>query len=74
VISAAIDSGTSLGVTAKPLLGGLLYQGTISSIEDRMKLVLAANGMAMDDVVFTSVSLKDLNDFAKMNAVSGTYF
>jgi enamine deaminase RidA (YjgF/YER057c/UK114 family) len=74
VISAAIDSGTSLGVTAKPLLGGLLYQGTISSIEDQMKLVLAANGMAMDDVVFTSVSLKDLNDFAKMNAVSGTYF
>ena len=35
--------------------------------------VLAASGMTLDDVV-TSVFLKDLNDFAKMNGVYGTYF
>ena len=50
-------------------------------IEDQTKLVLenlravlAANGMTLNDVVSTSVFLKDLNDFAKMNAVYGTYF
>lgn len=52
-----------------------------ASIEDQTKLVLenlkavlAANGMTMDNIVSTSVFLKDLNDFAKMNAVYGTYF
>ena len=51
------------------------------SIEEQTKLVLenlravlAASGMTMDDVVSTSVFLKDLNDFAKMNGVYGTYF
>jgi 2-iminobutanoate/2-iminopropanoate deaminase len=28
----------------------------------------------MDNIVSTSVFLKDLNDFPKMNAVYGTYF
>jgi 2-iminobutanoate/2-iminopropanoate deaminase len=41
---------------------------------DNLKAVLAANGMTMDDVVATQVFLKDLNDFAKMNAVYGEYF
>lgn len=51
------------------------------SIEDQTKLVLenlkavlAANGMTMNDVVSTTVFLKDLNDFAKMNAIYGGYF
>lgn len=51
------------------------------SIEDQTKLVLenlkailAAGGMTMDDVVSTSVFLKDLNDFPKVNAVYGSYF
>ena len=52
-----------------------------ASIEDQTKLVLdnlqavlASKGMTMDNVVSTSVFLKDLNDFAKMNAVYATYF
>jgi len=52
-----------------------------SSIEDQTKLVLenlkavlAANGMTMNDVVSTTVFLKDLNDFTKMNIVYGGYF
>ena len=51
------------------------------SIEDQTKLVLenlravlTANGMPMDDVVSTSVFLKDLNDFARMNTLYATYF
>jgi 2-iminobutanoate/2-iminopropanoate deaminase len=41
---------------------------------DNLKAVLAANGMTMADVVSASVFMKDLNDFAKMNAVYATYF
>ena len=41
---------------------------------DNLKAVLAAAGMSMDNVVSTSVFLKDLNDFAKMNAAYATYF
>jgi 2-iminobutanoate/2-iminopropanoate deaminase len=41
---------------------------------DNLKAVLASKGMTMDNVVSTSVFLKDLNDFAKMNAVYATYF
>lgn len=32
------------------------------------------SGMTLDDVVSTSVFLQDLNHFAKMNGVYGTYF
>ncbi len=41
---------------------------------DNLKAVLAANGMTMDDVVSTTVFLKDLNEFGKMNAIYGSYF
>jgi 2-iminobutanoate/2-iminopropanoate deaminase len=41
---------------------------------DNLRAVLAANGMTMANVVSASVFMKDLNDFAKMNAVYGTYF
>jgi 2-iminobutanoate/2-iminopropanoate deaminase len=52
-----------------------------ASIEDQTKLVfenlkavLAANGMTLANVTMSSVFMKDLNDFAKMNAVYATYF
>ena len=55
-----------------------LNTGTIEEqtklVLDNLKAVLAANGMTMDDVVSTTVFLKDLNDFGKMNAVYGSYF
>ena len=41
---------------------------------DNLKAVLDAGGMRMDDIVSTTVFLKDLNDFGKMNEVYGTYF
>jgi len=41
---------------------------------DNLKAVLEAGGMTMDQIVSTTVFLKDLNDFAKMNEVYGTYF
>jgi 2-iminobutanoate/2-iminopropanoate deaminase len=36
---------------------------------ENLKAVLAASGMTLANVVSTTVYMKDLNDFAKMNAV-----
>jgi 2-iminobutanoate/2-iminopropanoate deaminase len=41
---------------------------------DNLKAVLAASGMTMDNVVSTSVFMKDLNEFPRMNEVYGSYF
>ena len=57
---------------------GQLNSGSIEEqttlVIENLKAVLAANGMVLEDVVSTSVFLKDMNDFAKMNAVYGAYF
>ncbi len=55
-----------------------LVVGTIEEetklVLDNLKAVLEASGMTMADVVSTTVFMKDLNDFPKMNTVYGTYF
>jgi len=57
---------------------GNLIEGTIED-ETRQVLknlgaVLEAAGSSYDDVVKTTVFLKDMNDFAKMNAVYAEFF
>jgi 2-iminobutanoate/2-iminopropanoate deaminase len=56
-------------------------QFNAGSIEDQttlvlenLKAVVTAGGMTMADIVSTTVFLKDVNDFGKMNAVYATYF
>jgi len=39
-----------------------------------IKYVLEAAGSSLEAVVKTTVFLRDMNDFAKMNAVYGTFF
>ena len=39
-----------------------------------LAFLLKAAGLGLDDVVKTTVFLKDLNDFAAMNGVYGAYF
>ncbi|MCC6737546.1 MAG: RidA family protein [Planctomycetia bacterium] len=41
---------------------------------ENLKAVLAAAGSGLDRVVKTTVYLKDMNDFAAMNAVYGEFF
>jgi 2-iminobutanoate/2-iminopropanoate deaminase len=41
---------------------------------DNIKAILAAAGLGMENVVSTTVYMKDLKDFTKMNAVYATYF
>ena len=41
---------------------------------ENLKAVLEADGLTMENVVFTTVFLKDLNEFGKMNEVYATFF
>ena len=52
--------------------GGIAGQ-TRQSLEN-VKAVLAAAGYTMDDVIKTTVFLKDMTDFAAMNEVYATFF
>jgi 2-iminobutanoate/2-iminopropanoate deaminase len=45
-----------------------------SGLLDNLAAVLVADGLTMDHLVSTTVFLKDVNDFAKMNQVYATYF
>jgi 2-iminobutanoate/2-iminopropanoate deaminase len=52
-----------------------------ASIEDQtrrvlenLKAVLAADGLTMDNIVSTTVFLKDVSEFAKMNETYATFF
>jgi 2-iminobutanoate/2-iminopropanoate deaminase len=57
---------------------GQLNQGSIEDQTrqalDNLKAVLAASNMSMENIVSTTVYVRDLNDFARLNAVYGTYF
>ena len=41
---------------------------------ENLKAVLAADGMTMANIVSTTVYMKDLNEFAKMNEIYGGFF
>lgn len=41
---------------------------------ENLKAVLMAVAMVMDNIVSTTVFLKDVNEFAKMNEVYATFF
>ena len=79
--SQAIKFGSLLFLAGQISIDPKTNQLNTGSIEEQTKLVLenlkavlAANGMTMDDVVSTTVFLKDLNEFGKMNAIYGSYF
>ncbi len=56
----------------------LMEDGSIEDqtrlVLENLKAVLEADGLSMDNIVSTSVFMKDLNEFGKMNEVYGTYF
>lgn len=62
----ALDPGSGQIVT-----GGIAEQTT--RVLENLKAVLAAAGSDLTRVVKTTVFLKDMNDFAAMNAVYATY-
>jgi len=57
--------------TGQVVSGGIVEQTT--RVLENLKAILAAAGTDLTDVVKTVVFLKDMNDFAAMNAVYGRY-
>ena len=55
-----------------------LVQGSVADqtrrVMDNLKAVLDAAGSSLAQVVKTTVFLRDMNDFAEMNAAYGEYF
>lgn len=49
-------------------------EGATKQSLDNLKAILESAGSSMDKVVKTVVFLRDMNDFAAMNAVYATYF
>lgn len=79
--SQAIRSGNTLFLSGQIPLSPVTGQISGSTIDeqtkrvlDNLSAVLAANGMTMANVVSTTVYMLDLNDFAAMNTVYGSYF
>lgn len=64
-------------IPLNPFSGELVTDTIQNSTNQVMKNILALlseAGMTIDNVVKCSIFLKDLNDFAEMNAVYGSYF
>lgn len=79
--SQGIKVGNFLFLSGQISIDPKTNQMESGSIEEQTKqvlenldAVLKAQGMSMENVVNTTVFLKDLSDFGKMNAVYGAYF
>ena len=79
--SQAIKVGSALYVSGQIAIDPETGQMNTGSIEEQTKLalenvkaILSASNMSMTNVVSTTVYVKDLNDFSKMNGVYARYF
>ncbi|WP_341644881.1 RidA family protein [Thauera sp. SDU_THAU2] len=80
--SQAVRAGSVLYLAGQipidPKTGELMKDASIEEqtrlVLDNLKAVLAADGMTMANVVSTSVFMKNLDEFTKMNEVYATYF
>ncbi len=65
-------------IAIDPETGLIVGVGDVAAQTERclesLKAVLEAGGASLDTVVKTTVFLKDMNDFADMNAVYAQYF
>lgn len=58
--------------TRKLVEGGMEAEAT--QIMENIRAILSAGGARMEDVISTTVYLKNIDDFQKMNAIYGKYF
>jgi endoribonuclease L-PSP, putative len=67
---------TSGQIPLNPQSGELVadIEGATKQSLDNVKAILESEGVSMDSVIKTVVFLRDMNDFAAMNAVYSTYF
>jgi 2-iminobutanoate/2-iminopropanoate deaminase len=55
-------------------MGNASIEDQTRRVLENLKAVLAADGLTMDHIVSTTVFLKDVNEFGKMNEVYATFF
>lgn len=79
--SQAVRAGSMVFLSGQIPINPKTGQANLGTIEDQtaqvldnLKAVLMADGMSMENIVATTVFLKDLDDFSKLNAVYGSYF
>lgn len=68
---------TSGQIAINPTTGELVtitIETETEQVMQNMKAVLEAAGMTFDNVVKTTIFIMDMNDFAKINTVYGSYF
>ena len=68
---------TSGQIAINPTTGELVtttIENETEQVMQNMKAVLEAAGMTFDNVVKTTIFIMDMNDFAKINTVYGSYF
>jgi 2-iminobutanoate/2-iminopropanoate deaminase len=58
----------------KQLMADASIEDQTRRVLENLKAVLAADGMTLDNVVSTTVFIKDMNDFGKMNEVYAAFF
>ena len=58
--------------TRKLVEGGMEAEAT--QIMENIRAILSAGGARMEDVISTTVYLKNMDDFQKMNVIYGKYF
>ena len=68
---------TSGQIAINPATGDLIttnIEEETKQVMENMKAVLTAAGMTFEQVVKTTIFIMDMNDFAKINTVYGSYF
>ena len=68
-----ISGQIPLDPASMELIEGNLEKETVQVMEN-LKAILEAAGMTFDQVVKSSIFLKDMNNFAQINKVYGSYF
>jgi 2-iminobutanoate/2-iminopropanoate deaminase len=58
----------------KQLMADASIEDQTRRVLENLRAVLAADGMTLDNVVSTTVFVKDMNDFGKMNEVYAAFF
>jgi 2-iminobutanoate/2-iminopropanoate deaminase len=77
----AVSSGNMLFISGQIAINPKTSELETENLEEETKLVmenlkaiLAEAGMTFENVVKTSIFISDMNNFAKINQVYGTYF
>jgi 2-iminobutanoate/2-iminopropanoate deaminase len=79
--SQAVLTGNTLyasgQIAINPATGALVLdtiEAETEQVMQNMKAVLEAAGMTFENIVKTTIFIMDMNDFARINAIYGSYF